>query len=139
LSSSWLPFLMFILTGIMAFTTGTSWGTFAIMLPISAQISLVTGADITPLFAAVLSGSLFGDHCSPISDTTTVAASAAGCNHMNHVLTQIPYALTAAMITAGAFICYGMTGISWISYLFIIVILAGITIIYRKREARRTV
>ncbi|WP_462405718.1 Na+/H+ antiporter NhaC family protein [Gracilibacillus sp. Marseille-QA3620] len=139
LSSSWLPFLLFILTGIMAFSTGTSWGTFAIMLPISAQIGLVTGVDITPLFAAVLSGSLFGDHCSPISDTTTVAASAAGCNHMNHVLTQIPYALTAASITAGAFLFYGLTGISWISYLFILLMLTGITVIYRRKEAKQTV
>lgn len=134
LSVSWLPFLLFLLTGFMAFSTGTSWGTFAIMLPIAAQIGIHLGADLTPLFAAVLSGSLFGDHCSPISDTTTVAAAAAGCNHMEHVITQIPYALTAAFITACSFLVFGITENNLLAYLTIAVMLISFTGIYRIRN-----
>ncbi|MGL4523669.1 MAG: Na+/H+ antiporter NhaC family protein, partial [Bacilli bacterium] len=88
-----LPVALFLITGVMAFATGTSWGTFAIMLPIGAQIILQIDSSVLPvILAAVLSGSLFGDHCSPISDTTTVAAAASGCTQFQHFETVIYYA-----------------------------------------------
>lgn len=106
-----LPCLVFLLSGFMAFSTGTSWGTFGIMLPLAAQIALSGESTLLlPLLSAVLSGAVFGDHCSPISDTTILSASGAGCHHMIHVLTQLPYALIAAFLTAIAYLTLGYTG-----------------------------
>lgn len=121
LPTSFLPLLFFLLTGAMAFATGTSWGTFAIMLPIAAQIAEATDPSMMFfLMSAVLSGSLFGDHTSPVSDTTTVASAAAGCSQIDHVVTQLPYALICASITAISFLLLGISGIKWIPYLFIL-------------------
>ncbi len=105
-----LPMLLFLLTGFIAFSTGTSWGTFGIMIPIA--INMTSGSDVAamyPLLAAVLSGAVFGDHCSPISDTTILSSTGAGCHHMDHVVTQLPYALIAAGIAALGFLCLGVT------------------------------
>ena len=109
--AAWVPLALLLLTGAMAFATGTSWGTFAIMLPIAAQILLALDAEamLPVAFAAVLSGSLFGDHTSPISDTTTVASVAAGVKQMNHVFSQMPYAWTAALASAIGFFVYGLS------------------------------
>lgn len=131
---SLIPLILFVLTGAMAFATGTSWGTFAIMLPIAAQIAETSDPDsLFFLMSAVLSGSLFGDHCSPVSDTTTVAAAAAGCTQMEHVITQMPYALICAAITAISFLLLGISGTRLISYLFIIGSII-LLILYFKRK-----
>jgi Na+/H+ antiporter NhaC len=102
-----IPVSVFALSGAMAFATGTSWGTMAILLPIVIPLTVALGGiDVVPggadagiLFssmAAVLSGAIFGDHCSPISDTTILSSMASGCDHIDHVRTQLPYALTVA-------------------------------------------
>ncbi len=105
-----LPMLLFLLSGVMAFSTGTSWGTFGIMLPIAANIALaVEPAFLMPMMGAVLSGALFGDHASPISDTTILSATGAGCHLMDHVVTQMPYALLAALLVSFGFLVYGFT------------------------------
>ena len=136
LPAAFLPLIFFLLTGAMAFATGTSWGTFAIMLPIAAQIAEVTDPSLLFfLMSAVLSGSLFGDHCSPVSDTTTVAAAAAGCTQIEHVATQLPYALICATITAISFLLLGISGMRWISYLFIIGVI-GLLIHYFKYRTK---
>ena len=104
------PVILFLLAGFMAFATGTSWGTFGIMLPIAGDISAAT--DITmmlPMLGAVLAGAVFGDHCSPISDTTILSSTGARCNHIEHVATQLPYALSIATISAIGFIVMGYT------------------------------
>ncbi len=90
----WLPVILFLLAGLMAFSTGTSWGTFGIMLPIAGDMAAASDiALILPMLSAVLAGSVFGDHCSPISDTTILPSSTgARCNHIDHVSTQLPYA-----------------------------------------------
>lgn len=135
LPPSFLPLILFILTGAMAFATGTSWGTFAIMLPIAAQIAIAS--DSTMMFflmSAVLSGSLFGDHCSPVSDTTTVASAAAGCSQIEHVVTQLPYALICAAITCISFFLLGITGMRWVPYIFIILAIIALIFYFRKRE-----
>lgn len=136
ISSSFLPLIFFVLTGTMAFATGTSWGTFAIMLPIAAHIAQATDPSLLFfLMSAVLSGSLFGDHCSPVSDTTTVASAAAGCSQIDHVVTQLPYALICASITAVSFLLLGLSGMRWVPYVFILVAI-GLLIINFKRKSQ---
>src|SRR5690606_25401140 len=90
-----LPALFLVAAGI-AFATGTSWGTFAIMLPLAVPAAVSLDLPIAPFVAASLSGGVFGDHASPISDTTIIASMAAATDHIDHVRTQLPYALPAA-------------------------------------------
>jgi len=95
----WLPALLFLIAGIASFSTGTSWGTFAIVLPIGLSVGTTLGLDPRLMVGAVVGGSIFGDHCSPISDTTIVASLAAGSDHIDHVNTQLPYALVTGLAT----------------------------------------
>jgi Na+/H+ antiporter NhaC len=83
----------FVLASFMAFATGTSWGTFALMVPIAVPLAAAQGGSLPLYLAAVLGGGVFGDHCSPISDTTIISSMASASDHMDHVRTQIPYAL----------------------------------------------
>lgn len=99
---------LFIVAGFMAFATGTSWGTFAILIPIAVPIAIDTGLPVPYLVAAVLGGGVFGDHASPISDSTVVASIASGCDHIEHVKTQLPYTLFAAIVSI---IVYGAIGV----------------------------
>lgn len=96
--------MLFVAGGIISFTTGTSWGTFAILIPIG--MPLIQALNLPPelVLAAILGGGIFGDHCSPISDTTAVSSLAAGCDLLNHVKTQLPYALSVGAITILAYI-----------------------------------
>ncbi len=99
------PMLAFLVSAVISFATGTSWGTMAIGYPLLIPLVL----DSPYLFAsiaAILSGAVFGDHCSPISDTTIMSSMSSGCNHINHVRTQLPYAITVALISM--FFCYGL-------------------------------
>ena len=105
-----LPMILFLLSGIMAFSTGTSWGTFGIMLPIAGDLAGATEINLMlPMLASVLAGSVFGDHCSPISDTTILSSTGARCHHIDHVATQLPYALSVAIISALGFLTLGIT------------------------------
>ncbi|KLV00090.1 Na+/H+ antiporter NhaC family protein [Photobacterium aphoticum] len=105
-----LPAILFLLAGAMAFSTGTSWGTFGIMLPIAGDLAGATDiALILPMLAAVLAGSVFGDHCSPISDTTILSSTGARCHHMDHVSTQLPYAFAMALVSTVGFLALGFT------------------------------
>ena len=90
-----VPAVLFIAGGIMSFTTGTSWGTFALLIPIGMPLVINLGLPAPLILAAIMGGGIFGDHCSPISDTTAVSAVASGCDLLEHVETQLPYALTA--------------------------------------------
>ena len=101
--------ILFVAAAIMAFATGTSWGTFAILIPIAVPIAQQSGLPIEFLVAAVLGGGIFGDHASPISDTTVVASIASGCDHFEHVKTQLPYALLGAVITLVAYMLIGLS------------------------------
>lgn len=107
---SWLvPALIFAIGAIMSFATGTSWGTFAIVMPIAIPMAVALDAPLYVTIAAVLSGGLFGDHCSPVSDTTILAATGASCSLMNHMWTQLPYALICAGVSFVGFIMAGLT------------------------------
>ncbi|MCG7530975.1 sodium:proton antiporter [Psychrobium sp. MM17-31] len=102
--------LLFITAGIMAFATGTSWGTFAVLIPIAMPLAASTGLEPAFLVAAVLGGGIFGDHSSPISDSTIVASMASGCDHIEHVKTQLPYNLVAGALTLIGYVIY----VAWI-------------------------
>ena len=91
--------MLFLAGGLISFSTGTSWGTFAILIPIGMPLIAAFGLPPSLVLAAILGGGIFGDHCSPISDTTAVSAIASGCDLLEHVRTQLPYALVAGGIT----------------------------------------
>lgn len=108
ISPSLLPFILFITTSFIAFSTGTSWGTWGIMVPIGIPVAQQLGVPMLPVVAAVVSGGVFGDHCSPISDTTIVSSLASASDHIDHVNTQLPYALTAGIGAAVMFLLVGL-------------------------------
>ena len=126
-----VPAIVFILSALIAFATGTSWGTFAIMIPIVMPIAVGLAAskgfgDTASLNAtlicvsAVLGGAVFGDHASPISDTTILSSTGAGCPHLEHVATQLPYAMTVAACSFIGFLVGGFTlsaVVAWITAL----------------------
>jgi len=99
--------LIFLVSAFIAFSVGSSWGTFAIMIPIAIPIATTLGLPVPMLLGAAIAGAIFGDHASPISDTTVVASMASATDHIDHVRTQLPYALTAAAISAVAYIVVG--------------------------------
>lgn len=107
-SPTMIPVIIFLLSSVIAFSTGTSWGTFSIMLPIGISLAVFTGANVELVIGAVISGGVFGDHCSPISDTTIISSMAAGCDHIEHVNSQLPYALLGGGVAAGLFILGGL-------------------------------
>ena len=107
ISPGLLPLLFFLFACFVSFSTGTSWGTFAIALPLVMPVCVATGVDPRLCVAAVLGGGIFGDHCSPISDTTLISSLAAGCSHINHVRTQLPYALLSGILTALLYLLLG--------------------------------
>ena len=100
--------ILFLISGFIAFSIGSSWGTFAIMIPLAMQIAVSLNLDPSLFLAAVLSGAVFGDHASPISDTTVVASMASATDHIDHVRTQLPYALISAGIASVGFLIVGV-------------------------------
>ncbi len=111
---SFLPAIIFVVACILAFATGTSWGTFGILIPIVTAI-FPAGSELLIIgMSACLAGAVCGDHCSPISDTTIMSSAGGQCNHLNHVSTQMPYAITVAAIS---FVMFGIAGLiqnAWI-------------------------
>ena len=104
-----LPAVVFVLSCAMAFATGTSWGTFGIMLPLAGDMAAASDISLMlPMLAAVLAGSVFGDHSSPISSTSILSATGAGCHHIDHVMTQLPYALAIAFGAALGYLVMGL-------------------------------
>ena len=135
---SFLPAVIFIVGCLMAFATGTSWGTFSILIPIVIGV-FPSGQMMAISIASCLAGAVCGDHCSPISDTTIMASAGGHCEHVNHVATQIPYvALVAAVCMVGYFIigvlqAVGMAQLSLISLPICIVILVGALCVIRAK------
>lgn len=108
-----LPAIVFLIAIGMSFSTGTSWGTFGILLPIVVAVGLEPELLIISV-SACLAGAVCGDHCSPISDTTIMSSTGAMCNHINHVSTQLPYALTVAAVSFVGYIIAGLVQSAWI-------------------------
>ncbi|MFC7201768.1 Na+/H+ antiporter NhaC family protein [Halospeciosus flavus] len=102
-----VPVALFLTSSFVSFSDGSSWSTYGIMFPIAIPIAFTTPANLILVLGAVFSGGIFGDHCSPISDTTVLASSTSGADHMVHVRTQIPYALVSAGIAATLFLVLG--------------------------------
>ena len=107
LSPEFLPAVVFVISSFIAFSTGTSWGTFAIMLAISIPMASAHDSELTLVIAATLGGGVFGDHCSPISDTSIISSMASASDHIDHVRTQLPYALIGGIITTILYLIMG--------------------------------
>jgi tetracycline resistance efflux pump len=107
LSPALLPAIVFVLSSFIAFSTGTSWGTFAIMISIALPMAELHGANLFLVVAATMGGGVFGDHCSPISDTTMISSMASASDHIDHVRTQMPYALLAGLMTTMLYLLLG--------------------------------
>jgi Na+/H+ antiporter NhaC len=108
LSPSLLAAAIFLLSSVISFSTGTSWGTFSIMIPIAVPMAVGLDADVALAMGAVISGGVFGDHCSPISDTTIISSLASECDVIEHVQTQLPYALISGFIALLLFILFAL-------------------------------
>ncbi|WP_077327837.1 Na+/H+ antiporter NhaC family protein [Virgibacillus siamensis] len=135
ISPSLLPFLFFAIAGIMALATGTSWGTFGIMLPIAAEVTSITDVSmLLPSLAAVLAGSVFGDHCTPISDTTILSSTGAGSNHIDHVMTQLPYAVIAAVSASIGYLVVGFTDLVAVGLLASIIVIIATALLIQFME-----
>lgn len=137
--SSFLPFLVFMVSVGLAFATGTSWGTMGIILPIVAGINLDPSMTVISV-SACLAGAVCGDHCSPISDTNIMSSTAAGCDHLEHVRTQLPYAAVALSVSAVSYILAGFVGRISIclpaSFAMLVLVLLVIGKITKKKAAR---
>ncbi|GGA37176.1 Na+/H+ antiporter [Kroppenstedtia guangzhouensis] len=131
-----MPVALFVIAGIMAFATGTSWGTFAIMIPIGAAVAGQFSPDwVLPFIGAVLAGAVFGDHCSPISDTTILSSAGAQCDHIDHVRTQLPYALLAAGSAGIGYLVYGFSHQVWLGLAASTICIVAILLFIKKRTA----
>ena len=116
----WLPLLIFLLAGAVAFSTGSSWSTMAILIPVAVPLAYELGDASLMIIAmgAVLDGAIFGDHCSPLSDTTILSSMACSSDHLDHVKTQMPYALVT--MVAAAMLCYLPASAGWTPYPLIV-------------------
>ena len=140
--AAFLPAIIFLVACVLAFATGTSWGTFGILIPIVTSL-FTDPADATIMvicMSACLAGAVCGDHCSPISDTTIMSSAGANCNHINHVSTQLPYALTVAGISFVMYIIAGFVQNAWICLPIGVALTIGTVVLMRlideKREAK---
>ena len=136
---NFLPAIIFIIGAAIGFATGTSWGTIGIMAPI---VVAVFDYDVEPTLctiglAAACAGGVMGDHCSPISDTTIMASAGAHCYHLNHVFTQLPYALTVAVVSFISFILAGIIQNAAICLIIGIVLMVGTVIVIGKMERNK--
>lgn len=135
---NFLPMIIFLIGCGLAFATGTSWGTFGILIPIVVAAFQETDPQLMIIsMSACMAGAVCGDHCSPISDTTIMASAGAQCFHLNHVNTQLPYTLTVAAISAVAFILAGFTRNLIISWIVGIVLLVGVLLLAKKHEQKK--
>lgn len=130
-----LPAIIFLVGCFLAFATGTSWGTFGILIPIVVKVFEQTNPTLMIIaISACMAGAVCGDHCSPISDTTIMASAGAQCDHVSHVSTQLPYALTVAGVSFAAYIVAGFTQSAWISLPFGFVLLGIVLLVMKKRQ-----
>ena len=126
------PAIMFLIACLLAFASGTSWGTFGILIPLSMAVTGTSSEMMIIGISACMAGAVCGDHCSPISDTTIMSSAGAGCNHISHVQTQLPYAITVALVSFVTYIVAGLTKSAWITLPIGIIILFLVLIVIRK-------
>ena len=133
-----LPAIIFLIACGLSFATGTSWGTFGILIPITLNVFSLTDADPNKATLAVIcvsacmAGAVCGDHCSPISDTTIMSSAGAQCNHIAHVSTQLPYALTCAAVSFVTYLIAGFVKNAVISLSIGIILMVGTIFVLKK-------
>lgn len=134
-----LPTIIFVVAAFLSFSTGTAWGTFGILVPIIVPILMETNTMdyLVIVLAAIFSGSVFGDHCSPISDTTILSSAGAGCDHIAHVQSQLPYAIICGISAALGFFITGLIGINFLVVPIGLVILLTIIHIYKASTLKK--
>ncbi len=130
-----LPAIVFLVGCFLAFATGTSWGTFGILIPIVVAVFANTNENLMIIsISACMAGAVCGDHCSPISDTTIMASAGAQCDHVNHVSTQLPYAIVAAVISFITYIVAGFVQTAWIALPVGIVLMLGVLFVIKMKS-----
>lgn len=128
-----LPAIIFLVGCFLAFATGTSWGTFGILIPIVVAVFAGTNENMMIMsISACMAGAVCGDHCSPISDTTIMASAGAQCNHVNHVTTQLPYAFTVAVVSFVTYVISGFVKTPFIALPVGIVLMVGVLFVIKK-------
>ena len=132
-----LPAVIFAVACVLAFASGTSWGTFGILIPIVTAIFPASSELMIIGISACCAGAVMGDHCSPISDTTIMASAGAQCNHLEHVATQLPYVLTVASVCVVGFIVAGFVQNVYITWAVSLVLLLGVLFVIRSLEKRK--
>ena len=130
---SFLPAIIFLVACVLAFASGTSWGTFGILIPIVVEAFAGDQTMMIIAISACMAGAVCGDHCSPISDTTIMASAGAQSNHINHVNTQLPYAITVAAVSFVTYIVAGFVKTAWISLPVGIVLMVATLLVIRKK------
>jgi Na+/H+ antiporter NhaC len=139
----WLvPLIVFIVACLVAFATGTSWGTMGILTPMAVPIAYAFGVDyiLIPTLAAVLTGAIFGDHCSPLSDTTILSSTGSSCDHIDHVRTQLPYSIVTALVAGVVGFIPAGFGVPWyISLIAGVIVLYIVVRVFGKSTAGTTV
>ena len=133
MSPALIPAIIFVVAAFLSFSMGTSWGTFGILIPIVATICEAVAPHLTIIaLAATLAGSVFGDHCSPISDTTILSSAGASCNHIDHVSTQIPYSLVVAVCCVIGYLVAGFTANVFLTLGVSVLCLVGALVVLHK-------
>lgn len=134
---SFLPAIIFLVACGLAFATGTSWGTFGILIPIVTAIFPADSKILIIGISACLAGAVCGDHCSPISDTTIMSSAGAQCNHLNHVSTQLPYAITVACVSFVSYIIAGFVQNAWITLAIAAVMMVAVLFVIKFIDSKK--
>ena len=130
-----LPAIIFLVGCFLAFATGTSWGTFGILIPIVVEAFSATNETMMIIsISACMAGAVCGDHCSPISDTTIMASAGAQCNHVNHVSTQLPYAVTVAAVSCVTYVIAGFAQTPWIPLVIGVLLMIGVLYVMKSKN-----
>ncbi|MDO5716316.1 MAG: Na+/H+ antiporter NhaC family protein [Tissierellia bacterium] len=134
-----LPMMIFLISSLLSFATGTAWGTFGILVPILVPVLMhMNQMDYLHIvLASIFSGSVFGDHCSPISDTTILSSAGAGCDHLSHVRSQLPYAMLAGGAALFGFFVAGITGVDLLVFPVGVVVLLGLIFLAKRRTLKK--
>ena len=134
-----LPAIVFVVGCLLAFATGTSWGTFGILIPIVQNVFPMDNPLAIVCISACMAGAVCGDHCSPISDTTIMASAGAQCDHVNHVSTQLPYAITAAVVSFVSYIVAGFIPNAFIALPIAIVLMIGTLLVIKMLHSKKRI
>ena len=134
-----LPAIVFVVGCLLAFATGTSWGTFGILIPIVQNVFPMDNPLAIVCISACMAGAVCGDHCSPISDTTIMASAGAQCDHVNHVSTQLPYAITAAVVSFVSYIVAGFVPNAFIALPVAIVLMVGTLLVIKMLHTKKRI